>query len=298
MTKLRTNWHGVFVPVVTPFTKDNKIDETSFRAVLELLINEGVHGIIASASTGEWFTLDDAERIRVFEIAIDQVKGRIPLLGCTTAIATHNAVSLTKTAKELGLDGTLVLPPPYALPNQKELIAYYEAIADVGLPIMVYNNPGRTQMNINAKIAERLAMFDTVVAFKDSTKDLYQMDETIRAVGDRVAMFCGLEPYALPLLQRGAVGIVAMTPNILGKKAVDLYTHTMSGNWKEAVEVERIIDRLYSYFYNAGYCAYVVIKECMNILGRPAGWPRPPLLPMDDADRNKLRELLIDLGVV
>jgi len=298
MTNRRTGWQGVFVPVVTPFTRDNEIDESSFRKILELLISEGVHGIIVSASTGEWFTLDDAERIRVFEVALDQVKGRIPLLGCTTSIATHKAVSLTKTAKELGLNGTLVLPPPYALPNQKELIAYYEAVANVGLPIMVYNNPGRTQININAKVAERLASFETVVAFKDSTKDLYQMEETIRTVGDRIAMFCGLEPYALPLLQRGAVGIVAMSPNILGRKGVDLYTHAASGNWKKAVEVERIIDLLYSYFYNAGYCAYVVIKECMNLLGRPAGWPRPPLLPMDDADRNKLRKLLQELGVL
>jgi 4-hydroxy-tetrahydrodipicolinate synthase len=298
MTERRTDWHGVFVPVVTPFTKDNQLDETAYREILELLIGEGVHGIIAAASTGEWFTLSDAERIRVFEIALDQVQGRIPLLGCTAAIATHDAVSLTKTGKELGLDGTLMLPPPYALPNEKELLTYYEALANVGLPIMVYNNPGRTQININAKLAEKLATFDTVVAFKDSTKDLYQMAETIRAVGDRVAMFCGLEPYALPLLQRGAVGIVAMTPNILGEKAVSLYTCAASGQWAAAVKVEYIIDQLYSYFYNAGYCAYVVIKECMTLLGRPAGWPRQPLLPMDEADRAKLKDLLEALGIL
>jgi 4-hydroxy-tetrahydrodipicolinate synthase len=298
MGERRINWRGVFVPVVTPFTKGYEFDEKACRQIIELLIQDGVHGIIVAGSTGEWFTMNDSERKRLFEVAKDQVKGRVTLLGGTSAIATRDAVSLTKAAKDIGMDGTLVLPPPYALPNEKEVLVYYETIANVGLPIMVYNNPARTQVNINAKLAEKLASFDKVVALKDSVKDLYQMAETIRAVGDRLAMFCGLEPYALPLIERGAIGIVAMAPNIMGRKAVALYTHAVAGQWLEAFKVERVIDRLYTAFYSGGYGAYVVIKECMNLVGRPGGWPRPPLLPMTENDRKELRRLLEELGLL
>ncbi len=298
MVERRTSWHGVFVPVVTPFTKEHRFDEGAFRKIVDLLIADGVHGIIVAGSTGEWFTMNDSEKARLFEVAKDQVKGRVVLLGGTSAIATRDAVWLTKAAKNIGLDGTLVLPPPYALPNEKEVIAYYEAVSAVGLPVMVYNNPGRTQININPKLAEKLASFPSVVALKDSTKDLDQMAETVRTVGNRLAMFCGLEPYALPLLQRGAVGIVAMAPNIIGRKAVALYTHAVAGNWSEAVKVEAVIDRLYTAFYMGGYGAYVVIKECMNLVGRPGGWPRPPLLPMTENDRKELKRTLEEIGVL
>jgi 4-hydroxy-tetrahydrodipicolinate synthase len=298
MSKLRTDWKGIIVPVVTPFSKDYSLDEAACRQILEQLIDDGVHGIIVAGSTGEWFTLSNEERIRLFEIAADQVNGRVTLLGGTSAIATRDAVTLTQKAKDIGLDGTLVLPPPYALPNEAETIAYYRTVAKVGLPIMVYNNPGRTQININAKLAAKLALIDQVVAFKDSVKDLYQMSETIRTVGDRISMFCGLEPYALPLIQRGAVGIVAMTPNIIGRRGVDLYKYAAEGNWSEAVKVEGLIDKLYAAFYSAGYCAYVVIKECMNLLGRNAGLPRPPLLPMNEADREALRGLLREMDLL
>jgi len=298
MDERRTKWHGVFVPVVTPFTKNYEFDEGACRQIIDTLINDGVHGIIVAGSTGEWFTMNDSERIRLFEVAKDHVKGRVTLLGGTSAIATRDAVALTKAAKDIGLDGTLVLPPPYALPNDREVLAFYEAVASVSLPIMVYNNPGRTQINITARLAEKLTLFPSIVALKDSTKDLYQMAETLRSVGHRLAVFCGLEPYALPLLQRGAVGVVAMAPNIMGRKAVDLYTHAAAGRWPEAVKVEGIIDRLYTAFYMGGYGAYVVIKECMNLVGRHGGWPRPPLMPMAENDRNALKRVLQELGLL
>jgi len=294
----RTTWQGVFVPVVTPFTAAGEFNESACRQILEQLIADGVHGIIVAGSTGEWFTLDNAERIRLFQVAKDQVGQRVRLLAGTSAIATRDAVTLTRAARDLGMDGTLVLPPPYALPTETELLAHFERIADVGLPIMVYNNPGRTQINITPPLAEKLAALNSVVALKDSVKDLLQMSQTIRAVGDRLAIFCGLEPYALSCIQRGAVGIVAMAPNIMGRRAVDLYAHAVAGRWHQAREVERIIDRLYAAFYAPGRSAYVVIKECMNLVGRPAGWPRPPLLPMEEAERQELKRLLEELGLL
>lgn len=296
MNTLRTSWKGVFVPVVTPFDASGDFDEAACRQILDLLIDDGVHGIIVAGSTGEWFTLNNTERARLFEVAVDQVGGRVTLLGGVAAIATRDSVALARIGKETGLDGALLLPPPYALPTERELLCFFEAVAKVGLPIMVYNNPGRTQVNLDAGLMEQICDFDSIVALKDSTKDLYQMSNTIRAVSDRMAVFCGLEPYALPCLQRGAVGIVAMSPNILGKRAVMLYEHAVSGRWPEAFQIEQLIDRLYDAFYAPGCGAYVVIKECMNLVGRPAGFPRPPLLPLAERGRKKLRSLLEDIG--
>jgi 4-hydroxy-tetrahydrodipicolinate synthase len=298
MSQRRTAWHGIFVPVVTPFTVTGEFDETACRQVLEQLIADGVHGIIVAGSTGEWFTLSNTERIRLFEVAKAQIRGRVTLLGGTAAIATHDAVALTQAARDLGMDGCMILPPPYVFPTERELLAHFEAVAAVGLPMMVYNNPPRTQVNLTASLAEKLAAFPSVVALKDSAKDLFQMSETISKVGDRLAVFCGIEPYALACLKRGAVGIVAMAPNIMGRRAVDLYTHAMEGRWAEACEVERIIDPLYRAFYAPGASAYVVIKECMKLVGRPAGWPRRPLLPLEEDKRAELKRLLKELGVL
>ncbi len=298
MSQRRTTWHGVFVPVVTPFTRTGEFDAGACEQILEQLIADGVHGIIVAGSTGEWFALSNNERIRLFEVAKAQVGNRVTLLGGTSAITTSDAVMLTQAAKDLGMDGCMILPPPYVLPTERELLAHFEAVAAVGLPMMLYNNPPRTQVNLVASLVGKVAAFPSVVALKDSVKDLLQLSETIARLGDRLAMFCGIEPYALSCLKRGAVGIVAMAPNILGQRAVDLYTHAMEGRWDQACEVERLIDPLYRAFYAPGASAYVVIKECMRLVGRPAGWPRPPLLPMEEGKRAELKRLLKELGAL
>jgi 4-hydroxy-tetrahydrodipicolinate synthase len=298
MKNRRTNWHGVFVPMVTPFTKDYKFDEKACRQIIEHLIADGVNGIIVAGSTGEWFTMTNEEKIRLFEVAKDQVKGRVILLGGSSAIATRDAVALTKAGKDIGLDGTLLLPPPYALPNEIEFLTFFETVGAVGLPIMVYNNPPRTSININAALIKKLTAVESIVALKDSVKDLYQMSETIRSVGDTLAIFCGLEPYAISCIERGAVGIVAMTPNVIGRRTADFYNYVVSKRWSEASEIERLIDRLYAVFYAPGNTAYVVIKECMNLIGRPAGWPRPPLLPVQEDKKMELKRLLEELGLL
>jgi 4-hydroxy-tetrahydrodipicolinate synthase len=298
MAQMRTDWRGVFAVAATPFTREGEIDEEAFRALMDTLVEDGVAGIIVAGSTGEWYTMRDGERRRLFEVAREQVRNRARLIAGTSAIATRDAVALTEAARDLGYDGAMVLAPPYALPNERELLGHFEAVAAVGLPIMVYNNPGRTQVNLTASVIERLCAFERVVALKDSSKDLYQLAGTLRTVGDRLAVFCGLEPYLLPMVQRGAVGVVSMSVNIIGRDAVTFFDHLAAGRFAEARPLEAVIDRLYEAFYIGGYGAYVVIKECMNLVGRPAGSPRRPHLPMDEEGRRRLAGLLKEIGVL
>ncbi len=298
MTQRRTDWRGVFVVSVTPFGENGDIDEDGFRALLGRFVAEGVHGVIVAGSTGEWYSMRDDERRRVFELARRELDGKVTMIAGTAAIATRDAVELTRAARDLGYDGAMVLPPPYAMPNEREVLEHFEAVAGVGLPIMVYNNPGRTQINLTGATVDKLCAFDAVVALKDSSKDLYQISQTIRMVGDRLAVFSGLEPYAVAAIQRGAVGIVSMSANIVGRQAVDFYEHAAAGRWAEAHAIEAVMDRLFEAFYDGGYGPYVVIKECMNLLGRPAGWPRRPHLRIDDAGRRRLARTLVEIGVL
>ncbi|MBM3570926.1 MAG: dihydrodipicolinate synthase family protein [Alphaproteobacteria bacterium] len=292
MAQRRTDWHGVFVVSVTPFNDKGEIDEAAFGALMDQFVADGVHGIIVAGSTGEWYTLSDDERLRLFASARARVGGRAKLIAGTSAIATRDAVALTRKAKDMGYDGAMVLAPPYALPNERELLGHFEAIADVGLPLMAYNNPGRTQVTITPALAEKLVKFPAIVALKDSSKDLYALADTLHRIGGEVAVFCGLEPYAAAMIGRGAVGTVSMAANIMGARAVEFWRHLAEARHDQARPLEAAIDRLYEAFYVGGYGAYVVIKACMNLVGRPAGLPRRPHLPVDAAGLEKLRAVL------
>lgn len=299
MSKPAVNWEGCFVPMVTPFDRDGLIDEPAFRRTIDLLIADGVDGIIIAGSTGEWYVLTDTERARLFHVAAEQARGRVTLLGGTSAIGTAETVALTRAAKEAGMAGVMILPPPYAMPNEREVVRHVAAVSDaVGVPILIYNNPGGTGINLTAKIVERLADGEAVVALKDSTKDLFQMGETIRRTRDRLRIFVGLEPYAVPAVLLGARGIVAMAPNILGSEAAGFYWAIVKGEWERVRVLQGKLSRLYEAFYAPGRAAYTVIKEAMNLVGRPGGFPRPPLLPLEPAERDELRTILRELGAV
>ncbi len=294
----RVSWSGSFVVAVTPFGRDGSFDEPAIRKLVECLITEGADGLVMAGSTGEWYTLTDAERIRLFQVTVHQTKGRAKVLAGTSAIATSDAVALTLAAKDAGCDGVMLLPPPYVLPTERELIAYFSAVDEVGLPIMLYNNPTRTGVNLDARLLGKLLALKNIAALKDSVKDLSQLSATLRAYRDEIAVFVGFEGYVIPLVQRGAVGMVGMSPNVLGRTGMDLFRHAARGEWKDAAALIEKIDLLYDQMYGSGQNPYVVVKDAMRLLGRPGGWPRPPLLPLADADRETLRRFLIDFGAL
>lgn len=292
----RTDWGGIFVVMVTPFHPDGALDVESTRQLVDTLIAEGVDGIVLAGSTGEWFSMSDTEKVELFRVAAEQSKGRTKLLAGISAIATPSAVFLARQAKELKFDGALVLPPPYILPTERELLAFFAAIDEVGLPLMLYNNPPRTGVNLDAKWLRKLMAFKSVVALKESAKDIGQIADTLGQVGGELAVFSGIETYLVPSLQRGGAGVVAMAPNVLGAKAVEFYRECAAGHWDRAIILQSAIDRLYAQMYSAGVNPYVVQKEAMRMLGRPGGWPRPPLMSMNDAERSSLRAVLAQIA--
>jgi len=288
----RIDWKGLFVVAVTPFHEDGRFDEVATRSLVDTLIADGADGLVLAGSTGEWFSMSDAEKVELFRVAADQAKGRVILLAGISAIATPSAVYLAREAKRLGYDGALVLPPPYILPTERELLAFFEAVDAVGLPLMLYNNPPRTAVNLDAKWLRKLMAFKSVVALKESVKDIAQIADTLKQVGGELAVFSGIETYLIPSLQRGGAGVVAMAPNVLGAKAIEFYRAAARGDWQRAIELQPVIDELYAQMYGAGVNPYVVQKEGMRMLGRPGGWPRPPLMSMNESERSALRAVL------
>jgi len=288
----RIDWAGVFVVTVTPFKGGGEFDEQATRKLIDTLISEGADGVVVAGSTGEWFSMSDDERIELFRVTVDQAGGRVKVLGGVASLCTEVTVKLTRAAKQLGMDGVLLLPPPYVLPNADELMAFFTAVDAVGMPIMLYNNPGRTGVNLDAKWLRKLAALPNVVALKESAKDIFQIADSLREIGQDLAVFTGMEPYIVPTLQRGGVGVVAMAPNVLGAQAIEFYRAAARGDSEETSRRQDAIDQLYTRMYNAGLNPYVVQKEAMVMLGRPAGVPRPPLLQLNDRQRDDLRALL------
>lgn len=293
----KTDWEGVFVVNVTPFTEAGDLDEASFKRLMQFYVADGVQGVVVAGSTGEWYTMSDEERIRVFELARAALPRSVKLIAGTSAIGTRETVKLTAAAKRLGCDGAMVLAPPYALPNERELMTHFEAVNEVGLPLMIYNNPGRTQITFTTAQVVHLAGLQSVVALKESSKDLYAISSVLRAVSDKIAVFSGLEPYARATIDRGGVGIVSMCANFMGREAVEFYRLAKDGPREAAIRRENAVDRLYEAFYLGGHGAYVTIKECMRLVGRPAGWPRRPHLRMPAPDRAKLAAILKEVGL-
>lgn len=297
MGQRRVDWHGSFSVIVTPFTKDGAIDEKAYRQNVENNIAAGVHGIIAGGSTGEFFLMTTDERKRVHEIAIDQVKGRIPVLCGPAGIRTEDVIDIASHAVKIGCAGGMTLTPLYVGIDEREVVEFYKRVAgESGLPIMLYNSPRYVRANLTPALVARLAKIDGVVAIKDTSFDMFQMNNLVAEVGGALRIFVGLENLYLPALSVGAVGAVAMMPQVVGKLAVDVYTYWQKGDIKRAQDVHQKLCRLYDLFTVGS--GYIAIKECMNLLGKPGGHSRAPMLMFTDEQKAKLRQILEDIGVL
>ena len=293
----RVDWHGSFAVIVTPFSADGAIDEGAYRQVIDLVIDAGCHGVISAGSTGEFFLMTDDERKRVLSIAADQAAGRVPVLAGTSAVRTGDVVSMTRYAAQAGCSGAMILPPIYIGVDERELIEFYTRVAgESGLPIMLYNSPRAVRTFLAPRTVEKLLVLDNVVAIKDSSMDMRNMSDLVRYCGDDIQVFVGLEDLLLPALSIGAVGAVAMVPQVVGRMAVELYETAVSGDMARALELHKKIVRVYDLF-NVG-SGYVSIKESMNLLGKPGGHSRPPMMPFTEQQRAQLRRIYEDVGLL
>lgn len=287
-------FRGVFAVLVTPFTKDDKIDETKFRRHLRFLIDKGkVHGVLPTGSTGEFAGLSDAERMQVADIVINEVKGAVPVVVGTAAVATKDTIRFSQYAQKAGADGVMVVPPYYCHPDSREMYEHYKALAEnVDIPIVLYNNPGTSGVDMKPDLVARLAEFKNVSYIKESSGDMTRVAEIMRLCGDKMTVFCGCDTLAMEMFVMGAGGWVVAPANILPKECVELFELVADkADMKKAKALYFKLLPLLSLLESTGQYVQLV-KAGMNILGRDYGVPRKPLLPPDAETLMEFKKIL------
>ncbi len=293
MKKLR----GAFTVMVTPFTADEQLDEKGFRENIDWYIEEGIHGVICLGSTGEFANLTIEERKSVIDLTIDQVQSRVPIIAGTAANSTRETIAMTKYAKDAGADAALIVAPFYGLPTQEDLYEHYKSISEnVSIPIMVYNNPGFSGVDMLPPLIERLAAIDNILYLKESTGDIKRVHELLRRCGDSIDIWCGWDDLAFECFVLGCSGWVAPVANFMPRESALLFALAQDKEYEKARSLFFRMLPLLNYL-EAGQLLSKV-KEAMNIIGKAGGKPRKPFLPIDEAQKAELRKMLKKTGAI
>ena len=297
----KVDWAGNFTAVITPFAADGTIDERLFRENVERLIGYGVAGIVTSGCTGESWSLKADEKVRLVSLAVDVSNGRVPVVAGTGTIGTTDVIDVSKRAKDAGAAGVLVLPPYYAMPGMREIEVHYRAISDaVQHPIMLYNIPRRTGINMEPEMIARLTELEWVVAIKESSNGFTQLEQLIRLAGDAMNIFAGHSAergYAA--IKVGCKGFVSsLEAQAMPEEAVGLYRLTVEGKDDEARRVQYRCLEL-DQFLRSGVGTFPAnLKETMRQRGMESGHVRPPLQPLTEHERGKVSEILQRLDLL
>ena len=289
-------FQGSLVALVTPF-RDGRVDEAKLKELVEFHIQGGTDALVPCGTTGESPTLDHDEHKRVIDVVIQAANKRIPVVAGTGSNSTAEAVSLTKHAKAAGADGALIVLPYYNKPTQKRLIEHCRAIADgADLPLILYNIPGRTGVNMLPETVAQLADHPNIVGMKEATGDIVQMTQDIVLCGNKLSFLSGDDTLTLPLMSVGGRGVISVVANIVPKDVADMAHAFLNGDWKRARELHlRLFPLCQAMFYETNP---IPVKTAMGMMGMIKEEFRLPLCPMIEANRKKLEAALRTYGLL
>ncbi|MFO0754471.1 MAG: 4-hydroxy-tetrahydrodipicolinate synthase [Thermodesulfovibrionales bacterium] len=287
---------GSIVALVTPF-RNGAFDEKAYADLIEWHIAQGTHGIVPCGTTGEASTLSFEEHYRVIEVAVAAANKRIPVIAGTGANATDEAIDLTKRAKKLGADGALIVTPYYNKPTQEGLYRHYKAIAEaVDIPIVLYNVPGRTAVNLLPATVARLAEVKNVVAIKEATGDMKQASELIRLCGDRLSVVSGDDFTTLPMLCLGGRGAISVTANVAPRDSAEMFNAWERGDIAKARELHYKLEPVNTAMFIE--TNPIPVKTAVALMGRITDELRLPLCEMSAPNREKLAGVLKNAGII
>ena len=281
-------FEGAYTAIVTPFTKDNRVDYGKLKELIELQIQGGMDGIVPVGTTGESPTLDNEEHKKVIETAVETCRGRIKVIAGTGANSTSEALELTGFALRVGADGTLQVSPYYNKPNQEGLYRHFSTIADLGLPVILYNIPGRCGVEIALDTVARLAQHPNIKAVKEAAGSVPRVSQ-ILALCD-LCVLSGDDPLTLPMMAVGAKGVISVAGNLAPKSVADLVHAALAGRWEEAQRLHQTYFQLFSdIFLDTNP---IPVKAALAMMGRIEETYRLPLCAMSPALKNRLAETL------
>lgn len=284
---MQSKLRGIVPAMVTPFTRAYALDTVKLQETIDWYVASGVHGISVSGSQGEFFALDRRERLGLVEAAVKAVDGRVPLYAGTGSVTTQESIELTRAAESAGADVAMVITPYFISPSAEELVTHYTAIARATrLPVMIYNNPPRTGVNITPEIFTRCLPLENFIGIKDSSGDMTQIADYIRLGGPGRIVFAGRDTIILSTLIHGGSGAISPAANVFPRLVAWLYELAAAGDFARAKEVSDLLAPLRVAWRLGSFP--VVIKEAMELVGRDAGPTRPPIQPLSKSAREEL----------
>jgi 4-hydroxy-tetrahydrodipicolinate synthase len=287
---------GAIVAIVTPF-KNDQVDERALRELIEFQISNGTDGIVPCGTTGESATLSHEEHDRVIEITIDAVKKRVPVIAGTGSNNTTEALRLTKHAYEAGADGALIVCPYYNRPTQEGLYQHFRTIAEsVPIPILPYNIPGRTGVNLMPEIVGKLAKIKNIVGIKEASGSITQMSDIINICGNDFAVLSGDDIFTLPLMAMGGAGVISTVSNVAPADMAGLVDAFAAGDMARAKSLHRKMSALIDALFIE--VNPIPVKAALALMGKIEYEYRLPLCKMAEANFEKLRKIMVNYGLI
>lgn len=286
-------FEGVIPAIITPFYRNSSmdLDLEGLRSNIRFLLANGVHGIVPCGSTGESATLTFEEHEQVIEEAISVANGQVPVIAGTGSNNTAEAIRLTKAAKDMGADGALVISPYYNKPNRSGLVKHYTALADIDIPVIVYNVPGRTGQNLPPDLVIELAKHPNIVAVKEASGDIGQISRIIEGTLDEdFQVISGDDNITLPILALGGAGVISVAANVEPARMVAMFEAFCEQDLETALDLHYELAPLFrSMFIDTNP---IPVKKAVELRGMAGGPPRLPLDELDKEKTQKLREVL------
>lgn len=287
---------GCGTAISTPFTDDG-INFEEFGKLIEFQISEGVDSIIVCGTTGESATMTDDERKATIKYAIEKVNKRIPVIVGTGCNNTYQSIQMTKYAQSVGADGVLIVTPYYNKTTQNGLIAHYKAIAsETNLPIILYNVPSRTGVNILPETCLELSKIENIVAIKEASGNLSQVAQIASLCKENLAIYSGNDDQILPILSIGGLGVISVLSNIAPRYTHNMVQNYFDGNIKEATNMQlNCIDLVNSLFCEVNP---IPVKAALNFMNYDFGKPRLPLIELSEKGKDRLKTSMENFGLI
>ena len=290
---------GSNVALVTPF-KDGKLDETSYIKLIHYHIENGTNGLVPAGTTGESPTLSHDEHQRVIELCINESKKKLPVIAGTGSNSTDEAISLTKHAEKMGADAALVVTPYYNKPTQEGLYQHYKAINDkCGIPIIIYNIPSRSVIDMSIDTMSRLFELKNIVGVKDATGDLERVNQSIKKMGNEFIQLTGNDENALEFNKRGGVGAISVTANIVPKLCSDFQKYSIEKDQKSQTEAKKL-DEILQPIHNAMFIESnpSPVKYAAKILNLCDDDVRLPLVKITNPSKEIIKKVLQSANLI
>ncbi len=285
-------FQGSIVALVTPFLENGAFDESAFRELVAWQVEEGTDAIVICGTTGEAPTLSQEEQLLTFQIAVEVAKGRTPILAGTGSYDTREAVRMTQEAKDLGVDGCLVVVPYYNRPTAEGCVAHFQEVAQVGLPLIVYHHPARTGLKLSAKTLAEISHIPGVVGIKEGPGDVDLVMELTRLT--KIPVFSGDDLMTIPVMSLGGAGSISVVGNLIPRAWKELTSHCAQGNFKEALEIfQRYYPLCRALFAEVNpQC----VKYALSLLGKCEPHLRLPLLQPREETKQQIRLAMESIG--